>query len=93
MELLPTKNLISVSGGKDSTAVLLLAIERGVEFDCVFADTGNEHPDVYEYLGYLESKLGINIQRVKASFERQIAGKAEFVKTKWREQGVPEEIS
>jgi len=80
-----TKNLLSVSGGKDSTAILLLAIEQ---VDCVFADTGNEHELVYEYLDYLEDKLGVTIQRVKASFERQIANKREYVDTKWREEGV-----
>lgn len=38
-------NIISVSGGKDSTALYLLAIEFfGKDFIPVFADTGNEHP-------------------------------------------------
>lgn len=36
-------NVVSMSGGKDSTAMALLAIERGVEnLHLVFADTGHE---------------------------------------------------
>lgn len=42
--------LCSVSGGKDSMAMALHLIERGVEFTPVFMDTGWEHPDVYTYL-------------------------------------------
>lgn len=88
-----TPNIISVSGGKDSTAMMLHA--RGTEapnVSYVFADTGNEHPDVYEYLEYLESELDIYIQRVKADFTKRIAGKRKFVETKWREQGVDESV-
>lgn len=87
-----TVRLVSMSGGKDSTATLLLALEQYPEDMLpIFADTGNEHEMVYEYLAYLEQRLGIGIVRVKANFDRQIAGKAEFVATKWREQGVPED--
>lgn len=50
-------NVISVSGGKDSTAMLLLAIERGTEnIRPVFCDTGNEHPLTYDYVRYLALK-------------------------------------
>jgi len=84
-------NIISVSGGKDSTA-LLLAIERQAEnMQAVFADTGHEHPQTYDYVRYLEQATGVPIRWVRADFSVDIARKAEFVATKWREQGVPEE--
>ena len=83
-------NIISVSGGKDSTALLLLAIERGAEnMQAVFADTGNEHQITYDYVRYLNDQV-FPIRTVKASFERQIAGKREYVLSKWAEKGVPQ---
>ena len=89
------KNILSISGGKDSTAMLLLAIERNVEnMIPVFADTGNEHPYTYEYLEYLEHRLGLKITRVKADFAAQINRKRETIKIKWAEEGVePERIA
>ena len=37
---------IAVSGGMDSTALVLLLWEHGVEFELVFSDTGAELPKV-----------------------------------------------
>jgi 3'-phosphoadenosine 5'-phosphosulfate sulfotransferase (PAPS reductase)/FAD synthetase len=75
------KHVVSVSGGKDSAATLLLAIERfGVHrVIAIFCDTGNEHSEVYAYLDYLESSLGIKIVRLKASFAFEIARKRMFI--------------
>ena len=42
---------VSLSGGKDSTAMLLLMIERDMPIDMVLsADTGMEFPEMYEHL-------------------------------------------
>ena len=86
-----TVDVISLSGGKDSTALWLHAIEQGANVLPVFADTGNEHKKTYEYLEYLERKLG-RIRYIKADFSKQIEHKREVVQTKWRNEGVSEEI-
>lgn len=66
-------NVISISGGKDSTATALVAIERGVEnLRFVFADTGHEHQQTYEYIDYLENKLGIAVKRVRSDFAGKV---------------------
>jgi len=68
--------------------MLLHAIERGVDFRCCFADTGHEHPDVYEYLDYLRDALGIEIEVAKADFAKRIAGKAKYVREHWADDGI-----
>lgn len=75
-------NIISVSGGKDSLAMWLLARESGVEHQTAFADTGHEHPQTMEYLDYLERSLG-PIRRVWADFTARIEGKRRFIAEHW----------
>ena len=49
---------VSLSGGKDSTAMLLLMIERGMPIDIVLtADTGMEFPEMYDHLAKLDEYL------------------------------------
>jgi 3'-phosphoadenosine 5'-phosphosulfate sulfotransferase (PAPS reductase)/FAD synthetase len=62
------KIVVSMSGGKDSTAMCLNLLEQGYspeDFTRVFIDTGWEDSSTYEYLRYLEKKVG-KIQRLKA---------------------------
>ncbi len=87
-----TVNLLSVSGGKDSTAMMLHARERGIEnVRYVFADTGNEHEDVYTYLEYLEERLDVQIQRVRPDFAKRIEKKREYIAAHWADDGVPQD--
>jgi len=58
---------VLVSGGKDSTATLLLAIERHGKENVfgIFTDTGWEAKCTYAYLDYLEKKTGVAILRLR----------------------------
>lgn len=75
------KHVVSVSGGKDSAATLLIALENCPRESVIpiFCDTGNEHQAVYDYLSYLEQALDITIYRLKADFSEQIAAKRVFI--------------
>ena len=64
-------NIVSVSGGKDSTALYLWAIDAfGKDlFKAVFADTGNEHPVTLNYVRNLHIMAGgPEVEWVKADF-------------------------
>lgn len=75
-----TVNVVSVSGGKDSTALYLVALQSGKPFIPVFADTGNEHDITYEYVSTLHDKTGgPKVKWVKADFSDNIAHRRNFV--------------
>lgn len=82
--------VVSISGGKDSTATLLVSVERGLEPQAVFADTGNEHPLTYEYVDYLEAKLGLPVVRLRCDLADEWWRRMEYVRDRWPEKGVPE---
>lgn len=83
-----TVNVISISGGKDSTALWLLAKEKQTEnMKVIFSDVGHEHPATYEYIEYLQKELG-EVTIIKPDFTDQIIHKREVVQTKWRKDGV-----
>ena len=65
----PEYRLVSLSGGKDSTAMLLRMLEEGMKIDCIlFCDTGLEFPAMYEHLDKLERDIGRPITRVKSEY-------------------------
>lgn len=56
--------IAAVSGGKDSTAMLLHLREIGVwPVRAVFYDTGWEHPATYAHLDLIEQHLSLSIER------------------------------
>lgn len=73
-------HVVAVSGGKDSTATILKSIEIGVCARFVFADVGNEHPLTLEYLDYLETRLGIAIERIKADLSGWMKRRREWLR-------------
>lgn len=44
------KIIVSYSGGKDSTACLVLALQTGLPVIAMFNDTKWEHPLTYQYI-------------------------------------------
>ena len=74
-------HIIGLSGGKDSTATLLVALNRLPKtiIQPVFVDTGNEQRQTHAYLDYLESRLNISITRLTPDFSQQLASKRRFI--------------
>lgn len=86
--------VVSVSGGKDSTATALCAIDAFGRENCrfVFADTGNEHELTLDYVyNYMPTVFG-PINTVKADFSTRIANKRQYVREVWTTECVPDEI-
>lgn len=86
--------VVSVSGGKDSTATLEIAIDTYGRDNCriVFADTGNEHELTLQHVDrYMTDRYG-EIATVRADFSVQISNKRRYVETVWPTKGVPNEI-
>ncbi|AZV47414.1 hypothetical protein C3L23_09075 [Nautilia sp. PV-1] len=63
--------IIMFSGGKDSTAVLLFVLNHIRKYNkknrirILFFDTKWEHEYTYQYLTYIEKKLGLKIERIE----------------------------
>jgi len=78
----------SISGGADSLATALVAIERaerrGMDLRLINADLGvNENPITRDYIGYLEQALGLPILRVRADFTAEFAARRESIQHHW----------
>lgn len=87
------QNIVSVSGGKDSTATYLRAIQMGVPFRAVMADTGNEHPITLETVENLPKVTGgPAVEIIKADFAKDFERKRKYVAEKWPDKGVPPHV-
>ena len=58
------RHILSLSGGKDSTALALYMRDRVPQLEYVFCDTEKELVETYEYLEKLEVFLGCPITRI-----------------------------
>jgi len=60
-------NIVMFSGGKDSTAMLFLMIEKNIRIDKIyFCDTGVEFPEMYAHIKKVEDKINIPITTLKS---------------------------
>ena len=57
------RHILSLSGGKDSTALAIYLRDRVPDMEYIFHDTDKELPDTIEYLKRLEAYLGAPIER------------------------------
>ncbi|MBA4157583.1 MAG: phosphoadenosine phosphosulfate reductase family protein [Gemmatimonadetes bacterium] len=65
MEATP-RHILSLSGGKDSSALAIYMRDRQPDMEYVFCDTGKELPETYAYLDAVEAYLGKPIVRLNA---------------------------
>lgn len=61
----PARHILSLSGGKDSTALAIYMRDRIPDMEYVFCDTEKELPETYDYLKKLEVYLGKQITYLK----------------------------
>ena len=80
-------NIVSFSGGKDSTALLLMMLERGMKVDyIVCVDMGKEFPEMYEHWKQVEEYTGrkLTILKLPKSYDYYMF---DHVKTKGKNKG------
>lgn len=84
-----TQHIVNISGGKDSTACYLLALQRGATFRAVMADTGNEHPVTIDYAERLAERTGgPQVEIYRADFTANMARKRGYIAEHWAAAGV-----
>jgi len=79
-------NIVSFSGGKDSTAMLLMMLERGISVDRVICvDTTKEFPAMYEHIEKVQSMIEpLKIEIVKIDFDYWFG---DHIKTRGKRKG------
>src|SRR5688572_1460639 len=53
-----SQQIAALSGGKDSTALVLRLAELGEDFECLFTPTGNELPELRAHLDNVVRLIG-----------------------------------
>ena len=82
------KHIVQFSGGKDSTAMLLMMIEREMPIDeIIYCDTGKEFPQMYDHISKVEKHIGrkVTVLRADHSFDYYFA---EHIRTKGKFKGI-----
>lgn len=80
-------NVVQFSGGKDSTAMLLMMLEKNMPIDdIIFCDTGKEFPQVYEHIEKVNKYIGggITVLRANKPYDYYMF---EHVKTRGKNKG------
>lgn len=79
-------NIVSFSGGKDSTAMLLMMIEKNIPIDRIICiDTTKEFPYMYEHIEKVQQIVApLNIEIVKIDFDYWFG---EHIKTRGKMKG------
>ena len=80
----PVRHILSLSGGKDSTALAIYMKQKGTVsgMEYVFSDTEKEHKETYDYLEKLEAYLGQKIIRLthgSMTFDDLLAARRGFL--------------
>jgi 3'-phosphoadenosine 5'-phosphosulfate sulfotransferase (PAPS reductase)/FAD synthetase len=78
-------NIINFSGGKDSTAMLLMMLEKKITVDRIICvDTTKEFPAMYRHIKKVQKSCPVNIEIVKIDFDYWFS---EHIKTKGANKG------
>lgn len=87
MRTVNLRHVVSFSGGKDSTAMLIRMLEENMKIDeIIFADTGIEFPEMYEHIKQVEEyiKRPITTIRAENSFKYYML---DHIKTRGKNKG------
>jgi len=79
-------NIVSFSGGKDSTCMLLMMLEKGIQVDKIICiDTTKEFPQMYEHIQKVQDYIApYKIETVKINFDYWFG---DHIKTKGKNKG------
>jgi len=71
IQMSKTRHILGISGGKDSSALAIYMSQKypDIDMEYFFTDTGEELPEVYEFLNRLEGHLGKEILKLNPDRE------------------------